>query len=180
MEYIKEWLFAGFDSPKAIVAQIIGIIPIIISIFIYVQNTRKKIVIAKASMDIFMAIHLILLEAYSGALLNIVVTIRNILFLKKEKLGKWKNAILCAFAIFIVLCAIPDFSGVKSLLPIIGSLFALVGFWQEDIKKLRLFNLVGTTLWLIYGIWTVSVSLVVVSALSDVSIFAGFIRSARE
>ena len=180
MEVFKEWLFSGFDNPKAIAAQIIGIIPILISIFIYTQNTRKKIVIAKATMDLFLATHLILLETYTGALLNIVVTIRNLLFLKKEKMGKWKNIILAFFAVFIILCAIPDFSGFKSLLPVTGSLFALIGFWQEDIKKLRLFNLVSTSLWLIYAIWVVSVPTAFISAFSIISILAGLIRSAKD
>lgn len=179
MEFIKEWLLSGFDTPKAVAAQILGIIPIFISIFLYAQNTRKKIVFAKASMDICLAIHLILLEAYTGALLNIVVTIRNILFLKKDKMGKWKNPILVAFGIFVVLCAIPDFAGIKSLFPVTGSLFALIGFWQEDVKKLRIYNLIGTSLWLVYSIWEVSVSSVVVGVFSIISIFAGFIRSAK-
>ena len=179
MELFKEWLFSGFDTPKDIAAQIFGIIPVIIALFIYAQRTRTKIVILKGCMDVSQAIHLVILGDFTTALLSLVATIRNLIFLKNENMGKWRNLILAGFMAFTIICAIPDFSWPMSLIPVTGSIFALVGFWQEDIKKLRIYNLIAVLLWFIYGIYIVSISSILIGIMSLISIFAGFIRSAK-
>ena len=189
MEVFKEWLFSGFDNPKAIAAQIIGIIPILISIFIYTQNTRKKIVIAKATMDLFLATHLILLETYTGALLNIVVTIRNLLFLKKEKLHMDHIAWLVAFcamyfgAFLLTFTVFGQEPTVKNLiiecLPVIGMVSTNLAFRHNEAKIIRRFGLVSSCSWLIYNVIAMAVGAILCEVFSLVSIFIAMYRFDR-
>jgi len=92
-------------------------------------------------------------------------------FLRK-KAKKWVNNwfIPIIFCIFTVICALPGFEGIKSTFAILGSCLAIIGFWQTEVRRLRIFNLIGVTLWLIYGIWTVSISTIIANSLSIASI----------
>ena len=78
--------------------------------------------------------------------------------------------------VFTFACAVPTFQSIKDILPIIGSWLAIIGFWQNDVKLLRIFNLAGVMLWLIYGIITVSVSTIICNVLSIISIFSALFK----
>lgn len=172
MSALTHWLFSGFDSIWDIIAQIIGFIPLILSYFVFSRSDRKKIILYKACSDFFGAIHFFVLGAFSGGVINTVNVLRNIIFAQKDKKWASSNVIPALFMLFTVVCAIPTFRGVQDLLPIIGSCLAIVGFWQNDVKKLRIFNLAGVILWLAYGIMTVSVSTIIYNILSIISILS--------
>lgn len=66
------------------------------------------------------------------------------------------------------------------LFAMVGSCFAIVGFWQTSVKKLRVCNLIGVTLWLVYGVWTVSVPAIISNVLSIVSIGSALVGERKE
>ena len=101
-----------------------------------------------------------------------VNVLRNIIFSQKDKKWASSNIIPVAFMVFTFVSAVLTFQGVKDVLPIIGSWLAIIGFWQNDIKLLRIFNLAGVALWMIYGIMTVSVSTIIYNVLSIISILS--------
>ena len=170
MNYFIDWLFGGFNSPRDIIAQIIGFIPLLLSYFIFLKSDRRKIILYKACADLFSALHFFVLGAFSGGAINVVNVLRNIIFSQKDKKWASSNIIPVAFMVFTFVSAVLTFQGAKDVLPIIGSWLAIIGFWQNDIKLLRIFNLAGVALWMIYGIMTVSVSTIIYNVLSIISI----------
>ena len=172
MSFLTNWLFSGFDSPRDIIAQIIGFIPILLSYFIFSASNRRKIILYKACSDFFSAVHFFMLGAFSGGAINAVNVLRNIIFSQKDKKWASSNLIPAVFMVFTFVCAQPTFEGIKDLLPIIGSWLAILGFWQNDVTRLRVLNLAGISLWLIYGIITVSVPTIIYNVISIVAIFS--------
>ena len=117
-----------------------------------------------------------MLGAFSGGAINTVNVLRNIIFAQKNKKCARSNMIPVVFMVFTFACAVPTFQSIKDILPIIGSWLAIIGFWQNDVKLLRIFNLAGVILWLIYGIITVSVSTIICNVLSIISIFSALFK----
>lgn len=170
MQYFIDWLITGFDTPKNIIAQIFGIIPLFLSFIMFLQKTRARIIIVKVIADLLFTLHFILLEEYVGAFLNVVCVVRSIVFLFRDK--KFLNNVFVPifFCILTLLCSFADFEGIKSLMPAVGSVIAIIGFWQNDLKKLRWYSFFGFLLWVIYGIWTVSISTIIANGAAAISI----------
>ena len=179
MNRLFDWFYFGFNNTQDIIAQIIGFIPLILSCITFSQKDRKKIIMLKGCSDFLWAIHFFMLGEFSGGAINTVNTFRNIVFSQKGK--KWANHIMIpiAFIIFTLVCSLVNFQGVKDILPVIGSCLAIIGFWQTNISYLRIFNLCGIVLWLIYDILKVSISAIVSCIMSIISILVGMLRMYR-
>ena len=162
------------------IAQLVGMIPLILSFFVFIFNDRRKIIIFKGISDLLWALHFFLLGEMSGAIINSVNTVRNIVFFQKDK--KWCNhrlipILFCAFTVF---GGIFSFDGIKGIFPMLGSCLAVIGFWCSKPDTIRKFNLPATLLWLIYGIMTKSVSTIICNTLSIISILTAALRLRRE
>ena len=174
MSYIIDWLTAAFSSPRSSIAQIIGFVPLGMALFIFKYNSRKKTLILKMTADGLWAVHFFILGQFTGGAINVVNIVRGYVFLNRNKKWASKIYIPIIFCVLILLTAITDFQGPKNFLAVFGSILAVIGFWQNDIKKLRIYNFLGISLWLIYGILTVSVPVVISNAFSIISIISSF------
>ena len=69
-------------------AQILGVIGIAMSFFIYIARKRSSILLCKFSCDVIWAAHYLLIGAWSGAALNILAMARETVFFNKDKVAK--------------------------------------------------------------------------------------------
>ncbi len=159
------------NNPIYITAQIIGFIPMIIAFFTFLFNDRKKIIFSKAISDLLWAVHFFMLGEPSGGAINTVNVARNLVFSQKGN-KKWASSayIPVFFCIVSAVCTILTQDSIKGILPLVGSCLAIIGFWCTDPHNVRKFNLPGVTLWLIYGILTLSISSIISNTLSTISI----------
>lgn len=170
MEEILQGLVAYFaGSPRIIAGQIIGFAPMILSFFVYIFNDRKKTIVLKTIMDVLWALHFFLIGAASGCVINMINSVRGVVFAQKGK--KWASHI----AIPIIFCAASaigtfmSWEGIRSLLPLMGTTLAIMGFWCNEPYMMRRFTVPGVSLWLIYGCITGTVSGIICNAMSIVS-----------
>ena len=177
---LLQWLQSGFDDPRKLIAQIIGVFPLILSLFIFSQKERKTILLLKGCSDLLWAIHFFVLGEFSGGAINAVNTVRNAVFSQKGKSRTSGSLLPLLFILFTVGCALPNFQGFKSLLPLLGSCLAILGFWQSNVNALRIYNLCGVLLWLTYGILTVSVSTILCNVFSILSISIGLYKTFKK
>lgn len=176
MNYVIDWLTAAFSTTSSSIAQIIGFIPLFMALFIFKYNSRKKTLVLKALADALWAVHFFILGQFAGGAINVINTFRGYVFINRDKKWASKIYIPILFCVLTFLTAIPNFQGFKSLLAVFGSILAIIGFWQKDIKRLRIYNFLGISLWLIYGILTVSVPVVIANTLSLISILVATIK----
>lgn len=171
---MSAWFAALADSfthPVTAIAQLIGFVPMFMGFFIF-RNVRRSTSIAlKAVSDFLSAVHFLLLGAPTGCAINFVNTARGICFAQKGKYkwasGIWMPLLFCAATAF---SSMLSWSGLISLLPLLGSCLAVVGYWCTEPRHLRRFNFAGIFLWTVYGILTLSVPTIVGNTISMASI----------
>ena len=176
IQYFEE-LAEQFTHPVTAIAQIMGFIPMFMSFFIFYFNKRIVSITLKAVSDFLSAIHFLLLGEATGFAICSVNTLRDVCFAQKGRY-KWASGIWMPviFGIFIVGSSILGWTGPESLIPMIGSCFIVMGYWCQDMSRMRKINFVGVSLWFLYGIATFSVSTIVGNALSIISITLTEIR----
>ncbi len=169
-----------FTNPVTAIAQVLGFVPLFLSWFIFRAKSRTASIALKAISDGFSAVHFFMLGEWTGCVINCINTARGALFSQKGR-HKWASGIYLPIGFCLVTIGFSTLSwtGYESLLPMIGSCLAVVGYWQTSQKWLRRFNFAGIFLWLIYGFVTFSVPTVVGNIISLVSIAVTEIRELR-
>mgnify|MGYP003293961540 CR=1 FL=1 len=179
MSYFYE-VAQQFTNPVTAVAQIIGFGYMILGFFVFRNISRNASITIKAVCDALAAIHFALLGQWTGCIVCTINIGRGICFSQKGK-KKWASALYIPI-LFILLTiggSLLGWTGWESLLPMIGSCLAVVGYWCKDTKYLRLFNLAGISLWLVYGIITLSVSTIIGNVVYITSILITMVRVAH-
>ena len=70
------------------IGQFIGFVAIFVSLFIYTQSNRKKIIIFKLFADILWALHFFLIGTLTGSATTGISVIREFFFIKFKR-NKW-------------------------------------------------------------------------------------------
>lgn len=159
-----------------LLAQVLGVIGIVLTFFIFSARRRQTILLSKLTGDVIWVIHYFLIGAYSGAGMNIICTMREIVFFNKEK--KWASHRFWLF-LFIALnitSGLLTWEGWISLLPMFGSCCTVMSFWCTKPLHIRLVAAPGQTLWLLYAILHVTPTSIICNAFSLVSIAIGLCR----
>ena len=179
IEYFRE-LAAQFSDPVTAIAQILGFVPLFLSWFIFRARSRRGSIALKSVSDGFSAVHFFLLGEWTGCVINCINTVRGALFSQKGKRA-WASGFYLpvGFCLVTIGFSCLSWAGPKSLLPMLGSCLAVIGYWQTSQSRLRRFNFAGIFLWLIYGFITLSIPTIVGNIISLTSITVSEIRDAR-
>ena len=112
-----------------LIAQIVGYVAIAESVFIFISNKREKILIFKLIDDALWFTNMVLMGAYTGAVLNAIAIVREIIFFNRGK-KKWATHKFWLFFFMIVMLVSPvlTWAGPVSILPAMGSCVAVICF----------------------------------------------------
>lgn len=159
-----------FSNKMYIIAQLVGIIPLVLSYFTFILKKRKSILMAKLCSDLLWSVHFFLLLQFTGGIINAVNTVRDAVLYHREK--RWAShwLVLFFFALLSVGASLIKWQGWYSAIPLIGSLIALVGFWCKDPQTIKRLNFPAVLLWLIYGLIVGSISTIICNILSLISL----------
>ena len=174
-------------TPTYIISQIFTIIMyILLGITFYVKE-RKAVLILNFIATISIAIAYILLGAWTGLAMSIVVIIRNIIFLLDEKKnGKRENINKTDIVILVVLYAISLISAVftyealLSLLSVAATMLNTYSVWQKDIKIYKLLGSPTSMLWILYNIYIISVFGIILESVLLICSVTGYILEKRK
>ena len=157
---------------RMIIGQAIGILAILFSYFIYSRASRESILKFKLISDLLWIAHFMLIGAYTGMATTSLALVREILFINRDKSrvlqSRWWVA---AFCTGYCLCAAVTWGGVWSIFPPIGSSLATIGFWSQNVRTIRIVNLLGCVCMFLYGIATHSAATVINQIYTVASIF---------
>lgn len=143
---------------KEIIGQIFGIIGLLIFVFSFQCKSSKKLVFVQGIGGLMFFINFILIEAYGGALFNLTVLIRGLLYMKKDN-KIWKPLIVeilftLAYAYSLTLVGGDILQIVLTTLPYISLLIMSVLMWKENGKLIRYFQVATLSpSWLIHNIF---------------------------
>lgn len=126
-------------------AAILGFIVLIISFWC---KDRKKILKVQTVSSILYSIQYLLLGGYSGLGVNILGTIRSVVFANKKESSK---KFLIIFIIAYAAVGILTWDSLISLFPIIASLVYVIATYNDNPQYIRIGCIIASVFWIIYN-----------------------------
>ena len=163
------------------IAQGLGLIAVIITFISFQASSQKRILMLQVISSTIFAIGYFILGKFTGAVINLIAVVRNILFYNKEnkyiaKLG-WGVPIILAVA--MVIAGIFAWTDWYSILFIVELAVNTICFAVPDAQFMRKNILVTSPLVLVYNIFARSVPGVFNETIALVLSIIGIIRHAK-
>ena len=174
-------------TPTYIISQVFTVIMyILLGITFYVKE-RKVVLILNFIATVSIAIAYILLDAWTGLAMCIVVIIRNTIFLLDEKKnGKRDTITKTDIIILIVLYTISivfsvfSYDEIFSLLSVAATMLNTYSVWQKDIKIYKLLGIPTGILWILYNIYIMSIFGIILESVLLICSTTGYILEKRK
>ena len=175
-EELIRFFTLDMSNPLKFAGQLVGFIPLILAFVTFSLSKREHILISKTFSDLTSVVHFFLLGEVVGGAVCIVNTGRGFVFYNKGK--KWASGIYIPiiFCALTLLTTLLQWKGWYTVLPAVGSVLAVIGFWCNRPRLVKLFNLPAVTLWLIYSIIIVSISATIINIVSIITILVSMVR----
>lgn len=169
-----------------IIAQCVGIVAMMFNILSYQCKKQKTVIALQLFGGALFSVNYLLLGAAVGGILNILATIRAVVFLFKDKLKAdklpWFVAfVACYVGVYVLNFTLFDkeltaYNLIIEILPVIGMVALNVGFRLKDAAAVRKCGLVSSPAWLIYNVIVGSWGAIICEVLTLISIFVGMFR----
>ena len=157
--------------------QFIGLIGLFFSLFSFQQKERKWLMVCQLIASLSFSLQLFLLGGITGACLDIISSIRTLVFANRNK-HKWASSYiwLILFVFLMIAIGIITWSNAYSILPIIGSVLSTIALWMKEEKKIRLISLSVGPFWLVYNLVNGAVTGALNEVIAMISIIIGIVR----
>lgn len=138
-------------SINFIIAQILGLIALIVLIISFQKNDKKFLLKFQTISSLLYALQYAFLYAYTGCLMNLTCMIRNFIF------NKYNNKKIPVYLLIIIIFLMIMFSlftyiGPISLLPMLAVIFYSIAIWHGNLKLIRYTEVFSCILFVIYNI----------------------------
>lgn len=168
-----------------VIGECIGAAAIAEGFLIYFSKTRGRILAFKFISDLLWFFNMLCLGNFTGALLNIVAMCREVVFslAERRKLFAcriWLAVFLVATAVSPVYSLITGNEGAAAVFPTLGSLLAVIAFYQKDPKYIRSIGFVAQALWLVYALLSNNISSTAGNSILIISAISGSVRAALD
>ncbi len=168
-------------ATKEIIAQIIGIIGMIIFILSFQVKENKKLVLIQGIGGFMFFLNFILIGAVAGALFNLAVTVRGLLLMKNPK-KVWKIVVIELLLLASIIFSLVVNWG--SVLQIILALLVYIGLatisffmWKGNGTHIRICQVAITSpAWLIHNIFNFTIGGLICETFNIISVIVSFIR----
>lgn len=138
------------------IAQVFGIIALIILVVSFQNNDKGKLLKYQIFSSLFFAAQYFCLGALTGALMNLMTLIRNVIY------KRFKDKVSIIYIILIVVTmiglSICSYNGVYSLLPAIAVILYSIALAQNNLTITRVVEAMSCSLFIIYNIKVLAIS----------------------
>lgn len=158
-------------------AQLVGALATLCMFITFQLNDRKKILYVQIVNSICWIVHYLMLGALSGVVINAVCFIRNLVFQKRGQ-KKWADSslipiVVCAAEILLTVLVWKDWF---DILACIAASLQTTSMWMKEPKKIRLFSLIASPVWIAYDFHHASYVGIVNEVICMISLFIGIWR----
>lgn len=133
------------------IAQVSGIIAMVLIIVSYQQRTRFRILMFQIAANLFFIISYFLLKAYTGSAMSFLSLSRSVVFSVLLGRNKDNTVWLIVFILAFVIAGILTWSGIASLFAMIASLIVTVALHTNDKRRMRLLLLLCPVFYFVYN-----------------------------
>ena len=159
-----------------IFVQSIGFIGIALNIIAVQFNKHWQIILVKTLGSAMFVIQYILLSAWTGAAMDGIGILRNIIFIFAVQKGKPTLIWIILFSVLTVVLGAVTFEGWISLLAIVAKLLSCLAYGINDARTIRYLGLQTSLLWITYNSIHISIAGVINELLVTLSIIIAEIR----
>ena len=167
----------------AVIAQLIGLVALTVSFISFQSRTQRTIMVMQVISTCLFAVHLYMLGALSGMLMNIAACLRSLIFSFRNRYRWAASPFWIIF--FITVCAVLSLisvfggEGAVALLPLGGMILTTFAGSCREAARVRLLTLLNSPFWLSYNLISRSIPGVLTELLVSGSIILGMIRLDR-
>ena len=168
-------------NTKEIIGQIFGIFGLLLFVLSFQCKNSKKLVFVQGIGGMMFFINFLLIGAYGGALFNLTILIRGLLYAKKDN-KIWKPLAVevlftVAYVYSLTLIKGDVLQIVLTTLPYVSLLVMSVLMWKEDGKKIRYFQVSALSpAWLIHNIFNFTLGGILAEIFNIVSAAVSLVR----
>lgn len=159
-----------------ILTQIIGIAAMAASVYSFQLNKHKHIMIVQIIATALFGMQYYLLGAFTGAMLDAVGVVRDIVFYNKDKKWASGNVWTVVFSLMMVVFGIVTYQGVASIFMIVSMVFNTITFSFTKPKLVRRTILIASPFMLVYNILTGSIGGIINEIFAEISSVVGMFR----
>ena len=169
-----------------LIAQGIGLVAMVCNILSYQGKNQKSVLALQLIGNSLFAANYLLLGATVGAILNVIGTIRALVFLKKDTFKADHLAWLFFFGATYISVYILNFTLlgkeptaknlILEILPVIGMFALNIGYRLKEASAIRKCGLISSPAWLIYNLSVGSWGAILCEIFTLISIFVGMLR----
>ena len=177
-------------TPIEIIAQILGIIGMLMSVLSYQQKGKARILTFQLLGSVLFVVNFFLLGAFSGAILNFVAIVRALIFIYEDKvhadhpawtIGLTAVYVLSYVSVFTIFGKEPTVINLfVEILPVLAMTVTTVAFRYKEDKILRRVAFISSPLWLAYNFIFFSLGGIIGETLNLSSALIGTIRLDRK
>ena len=161
---------------KTFIAQGIGMIGTVLIILSFQCKSTRKLFLMQVYSNLLYIAHFFLLGAYNGCATMVLHLVRNVTFSSKGTWAKWKGWPAVLVALQVVVTAV-TWSGIFSVLLCVGTTTIILSGWSRNAKNVRVANFfVNSPAWLLYDIYTHSISGIICEVFCEVSVVVSILR----
>lgn len=177
-------------TPIEIIAQILGIIGMLMSVLSYQQKGKARILTFQLLGSVLFVVNFFLLGAFSGAILNFVAIVRALIFIYEDKvhadhpvwtIGLTAVYVLSYVSVFTIFGKEPTVINLfVEILPVLAMTVTTVAFRYKEDKILRRVAFISSPLWLTYNFIFFSLGGIIGETLNLSSAIIGTLRLDRK
>lgn len=163
-----------------IIGNILGYLAIASGLLVYISVKRKRILAIKTVTECLFASHQFCLSMFAGGCLSAIAIARSAVFYHRGR-HKWADSPLwlVLFILLTIISPILTWAGPITLLPAVGSILCVFGYFCKNTMLLRTFSFAGEGMWLLYGLLGGSIQLAISGTIALTSLTIGIIRELR-
>ena len=170
---------------KEIIGQIFGIFGLLLFVLSFQCKNSRKLVLVQGIGGMMFFINFLLIEAYGGALFNLTILVRGLLYAKKD--GKlWKPFVVelmftLAYVYSLILLNGDVLQIILTTLPYISLLIMSVLMWVENGKMIRYFQIgMLSPAWLIHNIFNFTLGGILAEVFNMISAIVSLVRFKKD
>lgn len=155
---------------------VLGIVGILASIIGFQTRKHQQLMVCRTTNEMAFGIQYILLGAYTGAAMNFIGCLRNILFSRLVKKNRSTIPLRITFSLLFCAFAYLTRDGIKSALIALAKVISTVAYGTANLFFARVTILVSSTIWLIYNLFVRSYAGAFNEVMTIASIIIGILR----
>lgn len=168
-------------SNTYIISQILAVINYILFWITYYIKKRQTILLLGFIAVISHALSYLLLDGFTGAMMGIVATFRNGIFLYREKKNKdTKTALLYILYFITIIFTIITYKNIFSILPMMATILYTYPIWQKDVHKYKLLAIIIGILYFIYNIYLKSIADILLEFITFACVLIGYTKDIKK